>query len=70
METITIHTSDKDTLTKIKAYLNKLEVSYNIVSSEENQHYNEKFVKMVLDAHLEKGGKEIDPRNIWESIES
>ena len=70
METITIHTTDKDTLTKIKTYLNKLEVSYDIVSSEENQHYNEKFVKMVLDAHLEEGGKDIDPKNIWESIES
>lgn len=57
METITIHTTDKDTLTKIKVYLNKLEVSYDIKSSlPVSEEYQLEFTQMILE-RAENAGK-------------
>ena len=57
METITIHTADKDTLSKIKAYLNKLEVSYDIKSSLPlGEEYQLEFAQMILE-RTENAGK-------------
>ncbi|MFN8339253.1 MAG: hypothetical protein U0T36_09555 [Saprospiraceae bacterium] len=36
----------------------------------EEKPYDPAFVEMVLSANQEKGGKIIDPNNLWESIKS
>jgi hypothetical protein len=37
-------------------------------SADDEAQYNPEFVKMVLDAAKEKGGREIDPKKLWENI--
>lgn len=69
MSTITLRINDE---TKAgKALLAVIEFFKNqkgIELVEEESSYNPEFVKMVLDATNEKGGREIDPEKLWESI--
>lgn len=67
-ETIIIQSSDDAALAKINAFLKEIKVSYETSFEEEESSYNPEFVQMVLDASNEDGGKEIDPKNLWESL--
>jgi hypothetical protein len=70
METIIIQSSDRNTLAKIKAFLKELKVAYEVKTAEEMDLYDPEFVEMILHASKEEGGKEVDPKNIWESLKS
>lgn len=71
METIIIQSADSAAIAKIKAFLKEIKVSYETQSYEsEESPYDPEFVQMVLDASNEEGGKEIDPKNLWESLKS
>ena len=71
METIIIQSADSVAIAKIKAFLKEIKVSYETQSFEEEEGpYDPEFVQMVLDASNEEGGKEIDPKNLWESLKS
>jgi hypothetical protein len=66
METITIQ-ADSKKAKAIKAFLKAFDISYK-TSKKEEKPYDPEFVKMVLEASKEEGGKEIDPRNPWKSL--
>jgi len=72
METIVIQTDIKKAKA-IKQFLKAFDVSFLTDSSEEplkseESPYNPEFVKEILTAREEEGGKIIDPKNIWESL--
>ena len=69
METIIIDSTDNITTEKIKDFLKGLNVTFKTKKKKEKP-YDPAFVKMVLEASQEKGGKIIDPKNLWESIKS
>ena len=69
METIIIDSTDNITTEKIKDFLKGLNVTFKTKKKKEKP-YDPEFVKMVLQASQEKGGKIIDPKNLWESIKS
>lgn len=66
METIIIHTESKKAKA-IKQFLKAFDVKFKTEKKEESP-YDPEFVKMVLKARSEKGGKTIDPHNLWESL--
>ncbi len=71
METIIIESSDRITTQQITDFQKELKVSYKTkAKKEKDKPYDPAFVKMVLDASQEKGGKTIDPKNLWQSIKS
>ncbi len=71
METIIIQSEDSAAIAKIKAFLKEIKVSYETQPFEDEEiPYDPEFVQMVLDASKEDGGKEIDPKNLWESLKS
>lgn len=71
METIIIENIDKNTLDRVIAFLNDVNVPYKLKSKKKNpSNYNPEFVKLVLASANEKGGKEINPDKLWESIKS
>jgi hypothetical protein len=71
METIIIETTDSATTQKIKDFLNEFKISYKTKSRKsKDKPYDPEFVKMILDASKEEGGKVIDPKNLWASIKS
>lgn len=69
MQTITIKINERskagNALQKIIDIL-KTQPGVEIIS--ENEKYNPEFVKKVLDARNEKGGKKVSADNLWESI--
>ncbi|QTY26944.1 DUF2683 family protein [Flavobacterium sp. CS20] len=72
METIIIQTEAKKAKA-IKQFLKAFDVSFSSDSSEkssksEESPYNPEFVKEILTAREEEGGKIIDPNNLWESL--
>ncbi|HLO52813.1 MAG TPA: DUF2683 family protein [Saprospiraceae bacterium] len=69
METIIIESTDSTTTEKIKDFLKGLNVTFKTKKKKEKP-YDPEFVKMVLKASQEKGGKIVDPKNLWESIKS
>lgn len=69
METIIIDSTDSTTTEKIKDFLKGLNVTFKTKKKKEKP-YDPEFVKMVLQASQEKGGKIVDPKNLWESIKS
>lgn len=58
----------KALLAVIEFFKNQKGIELVNISVNEDGPYNLEFVKMVLDAAKEKGGREIDPKNLWESI--
>lgn len=71
METIIIDSTDSITTEKIKDFLKELNVSFKTKSKKDKEKpYDPEFVDMVLKASQEKGGKIIDPKNLWQSIKS
>jgi hypothetical protein len=70
METIIIQSEDSAAIAKIKAFLKEIKVSYETSFEEEESSYDPEFVQMVLDASNEEGGKEVDPKNLWESLKA
>jgi non-homologous end joining protein Ku len=50
----------------LKALLKELKISFT--TKKEENGYNKEFVQMIKDATKEKGGKKINPEDIWESI--
>ena len=69
METLIIH-AEQDKLVKVIDFLKSIKVSYEINKGKvkKDKPYNPDFVKKVLDAKKEEGGKEIDPNDPWKSI--
>ena len=69
METLIIH-ADQDKLDKIIDFLKSIKVPYEINKGKRKKEkpYNPEFVKKVLDAKNEEGGKEIDPNDPWKSL--
>jgi len=70
MDTIIIEPQDSATTDKIKDFLKDLGIGYKTKKKKKDKPYNPEFVKMILEARKEKGGKIIDPHNLWESIKS
>ncbi len=71
MHNITIDTEDKSVIEAVRALLKGYGVSYS--ESPGKSPYSADFVKRVKDAEtrIEKGEYiEVDPGNLWESIES
>ena len=50
----------------LKALLKELKISFT--SKKEEKGYNNEFVQMIKNATKEKGGKKINPEDIWGSI--
>ena len=50
----------------LKAVLKELKISFT--AKKEEKGYNKEFVQMIKNATKEKGGKKINPENLWESI--
>ncbi len=50
----------------LKALLKELKISFT--AKKEEKGYNKEFVQMIKNATKEKGGKKINPENLWESI--
>jgi hypothetical protein len=69
METLIINT-EPDKLDKIIDFLKSMHVSYEIKKPKikKEKAYNPEFVKKILDAKNEEGGKIIDPKNPWKSL--
>ena len=67
METLIIH-ADQDKLDKIIEFLKQIKVPYEINIGKKEKPYNPKFVKKILDAKNEEGGKEIDPNDPCKSL--
>ncbi|RRO20262.1 DUF2683 family protein [Flavobacteriaceae bacterium 14752] len=72
METIVIQTDIKKAKA-IKEFLKAFNVSFSSNASEkstnsEESPYNPEFVKEILTAREEEGGKTIDPKKLWESL--
>ena len=65
METLIIHT-EGEKLKAIKQVLKAMGIDFE--SKKEKSPYDPKFVKMVKESAAERGGRVIDPKNIWESI--
>ena len=69
METIIIQ-ADSTKAKALKQFLSAFGVAYKVEQEQEKSPYNPEFVKKVLDAKKEPGGKVIDPENLWESLKS
>jgi hypothetical protein len=67
METIVINTTEPSKTEQIIAFLNSLNVSFELKKLKKTKEYDPEFVKMVLEARNGKR-KRINPNNIWESI--
>ena len=69
METLIIH-AEQDKLDKVIDFLKSIKVSYEINKGKvkKEKPYNPDFVKKVLDAKNEVGGKELDPNDPWKSL--
>jgi len=67
METIVINTAEPSKMEQIIAFLNSLNVSFELKKLKKTKEYDPEFVKMVLEASKGKR-KRINPNNIWESI--
>ena len=65
METLIIHT-EGEKLKAIKQVLKAMGIDFE--SKKEKSPYDPEFVKMVKESADERGGRVIDPKNIWESI--
>lgn len=59
-------TAEGKKLDILKALLKELNISFT--SKKEKKSYNKEFVKMIKSAAKEKGGKEINPNDLWASI--
>jgi len=68
MQTLIIHAETKK-LKAIAAFLKAFGVSFEIKKTEE-EPYDPAFVEKILKARSEKGGKTIDPYNLWETLKS
>ncbi|MBI2258813.1 MAG: hypothetical protein HYU67_07940 [Flavobacteriia bacterium] len=70
MTTFYININEKTKLGKaiLDLLLSTASESKAISIIEEKSPYNPEFVKMVLESAREKGGIEVDPSNVWESI--
>ena len=67
METIVIKTAEPSKMEQIIAFLNSLNVSFELKKLKKTEEYDPEFVKMVLEARKGKT-KRINPHNLWESI--
>lgn len=67
METIVINKVEPSKMDQITAFLNSLNVSFEIKKTKKIKQYDPEFVKMVLEASKGKT-KRINPNNIRESI--
>jgi hypothetical protein len=69
METLIINT-EPDKMDKIIDFLKSMKVSYEVKKPKvkKEKGYNPEFVKKILDAKNEVGGKTIDPKDPWRSL--
>ncbi len=69
MNTIIVHADSKVSKALI-ALFKAMNVSFEVKKENKTEEspYNPEFVKKILAAKNEKGGKIIDPSNLWESL--
>ena len=71
METIVINTAEPSKMEQIIAFLNSLNVSFELKKVKKTKEYDPEFVKMVLErSESAKRGNtiEINPRDLWGSL--
>ena len=67
METIVINTTEPSKMEQIIAFLNSLNVSFELKKLKKTKEYDPEFVKKILATKNEKSIR-VNPKNIWESI--
>ena len=67
METIIIQAESKKAKA-LKQFLKAFGIDFKVEQTKEESPYDPEFVKKILKARNEKGGKVIDPSNLWGSL--
>lgn len=67
METLIVHPESKEQLDAIKAFMKALKINFE---KRETDYYDPQFVEMVKKAEKNAQYKTVDPKNLWESLQS
>jgi arsenate reductase-like glutaredoxin family protein len=67
METIIIQAESKKAKA-LKQFLKAFGIDFKVEQTPEESPYDPEFVKKILKARNENGGKVIDPSNLWGSL--